>query len=431
MFNPAEGDKRKIAVFIVSPGDLAVERRAFRDCVDELNIGFGDGARVEFEAVGWEDTLASTGRRSQGVISAEIDRCDVFILTMHTRWGQDAPDSNYSSYTEEEFHLALKRFKRTGSPEIFVILKRIPPIMMADPGKQLQQVLDFRRELEKSRQVLYHEFDGPEEFSREIDRHLRAFAKGELPRADQIERDIVVLPVESIQAVRDAEEKAQRAQQRAKAALQQAEAANQQAEAEKQRAEALEAGREKLALQLAQHASQAALDGHVEEAKQSFARVTEATTNPNILFLAFSFYFRIGDLATAEQMLRRWLALSGPDAQTDSTAGAYGNLGLIYQTRGELDEAEKMHRRALEIEEKLGRQEGMAATYGNLGLIYQTRGELDEVRIPLKWNTNSADRERGFRRRGTLVGAKRRVSVSLLPSRSSRAVDILLALSCL
>ena len=338
MFNPAEGDKRKIAVFIASPGDLAVERRAFRDCVDELNIGFGDGARVEFEAVGWEDTLASTGRRSQGVISAEIDRCDVFILTMHTRWGQDAPDSNYSSYTEEEFHLALKRFKRTGSPEIFVILKRIPPIMMADPGKQLQQVLDFRRELEKSRQVLYHEFDGPEEFSREIDRHLRAFAKGELPRADQIERDIVVLPVESIQAVRDAEEKAQRAQQRAKAALQQAEAANQQAEAEKQRAEALEAGREKLALQLAQHASQAALDGHVEEAKQSFARVTEATTNPNILFLAFSFYFRIGDLATAEQMLRRWLALSGPDAQTDSTAGAYGNLWLIYQTRGELDE---------------------------------------------------------------------------------------------
>ena len=55
----------------------------------------------------------------------------------------------------------------------------------------------------------------------------------------------------------------------------------------------------------------------------------------------------------------------------------------------------------------------------------------DSVRIPLKWNTNSADRERGFRRRGTLVGAKRRVSVSLLPSRSSRAVDILLALSCL
>ena len=56
---------------------------------------------------------------------------------------------------------------------------------------------------------------------------------------------------------------------------------------------------------------------------------------------------------------------------------------------------------------------------------------IDLLRIPLKWNTNSADRERGFRRRGTLVGAKRRVSVSLLPSRSSRAVDILLALSCL
>ena len=88
MSNPAEGDKRKIAVFIASPGDLAVERRAFRACVDELNVGFGDGAGVEFEALGWEDTLASTGRRTQGGINAEIDRCDVFILTMHVRWGK-------------------------------------------------------------------------------------------------------------------------------------------------------------------------------------------------------------------------------------------------------------------------------------------------------------------------------------------------------
>lgn len=102
--------KRKISVFIASPSDLAEERRLFRKVIEELNTGFGDGADVEFEALGWEDTLASTGRRNQGVINQEIDRCDVFILTLYRRWGQDAPDAKpYSSYTEEEFHRALAR----------------------------------------------------------------------------------------------------------------------------------------------------------------------------------------------------------------------------------------------------------------------------------------------------------------------------------
>lgn len=150
-------DVRTIRVFIASPGDLAVERRAFKDVIEELNNGFGDGAGMKFEALGWEDTLASTGRRSQGVINREIDRCDVFILAMHRRWGQAAPDAQpYSSYTEEEFHRAFARWqkKRRGkpqAPEIFVFFKHIDPASMADPGPQLQKVLDFRKSLEESR----------------------------------------------------------------------------------------------------------------------------------------------------------------------------------------------------------------------------------------------------------------------------------------
>ena len=73
-------DVRTIRVFIASPGDLAVERAAFKQVLEELNAGFGDALDIKFEPLGWEDTLASTGRRSQGVINREIDRCDVFIL---------------------------------------------------------------------------------------------------------------------------------------------------------------------------------------------------------------------------------------------------------------------------------------------------------------------------------------------------------------
>src|SRR6266478_2002157 len=76
-------DVRTIRVFIASPGDLAVERAAFKQVLEELNVGFG-----------------------------------------------------------------------------------------------------FRKSLEESRQVLSHGFANEAEFKAEVDRHLRAFAKGELPPVD-------------------------------------------------------------------------------------------------------------------------------------------------------------------------------------------------------------------------------------------------------
>jgi hypothetical protein len=213
-------EPRTIRVFIASPGDLAVERAAFQQVLEELNAGFGDALDIQFEPLGWEDTLASTGRRSQEVINREIDRCDVFILAMHRRWGQAAPDAQpYSSYTEEEFHRAFARWqkKRRGkpqAPEIFVFFKHIDSASMADAGPQLQKVLDFRKSLEESRQVLYHGFSNEAEFKAEVDRHLRAFAKGELPPANA-PRDKVLLPLAVIAEVQ--KEKAEKEQALARA----------------------------------------------------------------------------------------------------------------------------------------------------------------------------------------------------------------------
>src|SRR5690348_15828071 len=118
--------RRLIKVFIASPGDLTIERRIFKDTMDELNKGFGRGADVEFEPLGWEDTLSQVGRRSQSVINQDVDACDVFVLVLWRRWGQEAPDAQpYTSYTEEEFYRAVARFERTGAPEIFVFFKYI------------------------------------------------------------------------------------------------------------------------------------------------------------------------------------------------------------------------------------------------------------------------------------------------------------------
>lgn len=64
-------DVRTIRVFSASPGDLAVERASFQQVLEELNAGFGDALDITFEPLGWEDTLASTGRRSQEVINRD------------------------------------------------------------------------------------------------------------------------------------------------------------------------------------------------------------------------------------------------------------------------------------------------------------------------------------------------------------------------
>lgn len=383
-------DVRTIHVFIASPGDLPVERRAFKDVIDGLNFGFGDGAGVKFAPLGWEDTLATTGRRSQSVINKEIDRCDVFVLALHRWWGQEAPDAKpYTSYTEEEFHRALNRWKNTGVPEIFVFFKHVDAASMGDPGEQLKKVLAFRKSLEESRKVLYHFFSDDKEFSSEVDKHLRAYARGEIPKADD-KRDVVILPLEYVEEVKKAREEAERQRKLADAAVNRLRARKRPrrkgkaAEQQKSQREAVGklavAQAEELALLLAEQAAKAALDGRVEEARQLFPKAHTGTTQLRVLYLACEFYRRTGDLIAAEQMLERWLAISGRDAETAETAAALGNLGLIYETRGDLDRAEEMHKKALAIEEKLGRQEGMAADYINLGAIAKDRRNFAAAR---------------------------------------------------
>ena len=357
--------KKKISVFIASPGDLSNERNLFRDAIKQLNVGFGDGANVEYEALGWEDILASTGRRSQGVINEEIDKCDVFILAMHRRWGQEAPDAKpYSSYTEEEFYRALERLKKEYNPEIFVFFKRVDAASEADPGPELKKVMDFRKQLEETRQVLYHYFDDDQSFVDEVDRHLRAYAKGELPKTG-IDKGLVLLPASALAEIEQAKitamqksEEAERAHDSTSAALLKV---------------------EQIQLQIAEDAATLSREGKIEFARQKFSALVVESTNLRILYLSYEFYDRTGDLDSALSTLQKWLSLSGENEKTAATAAALGNLGNLYGTRGELEGAEEMFRKSLTIEEALGRKEGMANQYSNLGNLYSTRGELERA----------------------------------------------------
>ncbi len=93
----------------------------------------------------------------------------------------------------------------------------------------------------------------------------------------------------------------------------------------------------------------------------------------------FSLYLSIGDLANAETVVKKSLALEEKAGDLKGMAINYGNLGIVYETRGQLDAAEEMHKKSLAIDEKLGRLEGMAAQYGNFGNVYAARGDLDSA----------------------------------------------------
>ena len=108
-----------------------------------------------------------------------------------------------------------------------------------------------------------------------------------------------------------------------------------------------------MALKIAEDAAEAVLEGKLEKSRQRFATALAGTANAEILSLAFKFYFRTGDIDSAEDVARRWLAVSAPNSGDKSNA--YGSLGNIHGIRGDLDEAEALYRKALALDEELGR----------------------------------------------------------------------------
>lgn len=161
MVNPA----RNILVsFIASPGDLADERRAAREVVEDLNKALRK-INWQIDLLGWEDTLPGAAR-PQELINKDVDACSLFIGMLWKRWGE--PTGEYSSGFEEEFIRALKRREETGSPEIWLSFKQIDPELLKDPGEQLQKVWAFRQEQIRLKQVLFKEFANVEEWKNNL-----------------------------------------------------------------------------------------------------------------------------------------------------------------------------------------------------------------------------------------------------------------------
>jgi hypothetical protein len=255
-----------IRIFFASPGDLEEERHLFRETLGNLKTDTGQ----KFIPLGFEDSLATVGQRPQSLINRFVDECDVFLLVFHRRWGQHAPDASpYTTYTEEEFARAVRRLNQSGSPEIFCFFKHVDLASMADPGEQLTKVLEFRRSLEESRQILYRTFNTANQFAVELKTHLLAYTRNKLPapRTGQRRIHIPVLADRQPEVDRDYD------------------------------------------LNLVRQASAAADQGHIEEAASLFARVCQTSRNIEILKIAHQFFESIANLDAAQAVLERRLIL--------------------------------------------------------------------------------------------------------------------------
>jgi tetratricopeptide (TPR) repeat protein len=378
-------------VFIASPGGLEVERKAFSDVIQEFNLCARD-RRVDFDPVGWEIALPGMGR-PQALINEDVQSCDYFFMVLHDRWGQptDAgPSPKYKSGTHEEYCTALESYHDNTRPmrQLVILFKAVDPSKLADAGPQLQQVIDFRKELEREKKILFSTFDEIKRFETLVRQqlhqwlfeHERGLSKKKVgaqspppislkPSATPLPSGAKGVTSGSYVLIDEAEHLASEGRL---------------VEAETKFAEAIVAGNDAVALNRYGHFLVRV--GRLDQASVMYQRVLQLGDLSNEdLWRSVGYgslgviYQTRGELGRAEEMHKKSLVISERIGRQEGMANQYGNLGVIHQMRGELDRAEEMHKKSLAINEQLGRKEGMADQYGDLGLVYRKRGELDRA----------------------------------------------------
>jgi hypothetical protein len=140
----------------------------------------------------------------------------------------------------------------------------------------LSKVIAFRKKLEAGRDTLYRTFNSEGDFGKEVDVHLRAFAREDGPPIEMRPAavDISAAPLGPLQADHS---------------LVQAQLAE---------------------VALARAALAAASDGRLQEATLLFAKATESTTDLQVLEVAADFYRQVDQPENASRLVRRHAALA-------------------------------------------------------------------------------------------------------------------------
>ncbi|GAA6163310.1 hypothetical protein NBRC116590_10140 [Pelagimonas sp. KU-00592-HH] len=137
----------KIRVLLSSPGNLENDRETIKEVVEQINQDTGARAGFFIDLIRWEThTWPAAGAYAQGVINEQFPKdIDVFFGMMGSYFG--TPTKEWESGTEEEFRIAYKSWKQTGSPEIMFYFSDFASGLSKIDPTQLQKVADFRKEI--------------------------------------------------------------------------------------------------------------------------------------------------------------------------------------------------------------------------------------------------------------------------------------------
>ena len=119
------------------------------------------------------------GGRAQADINPDVERCDVFLGVLWRSWG--TPTGDASSGFAEESGSARDRFRRTGSPDLWLYFKE--PGEDAVDNEQLARVRAFRDEVQRTEAAFFKSFADLAEFERLF------FARGSQRRSSKNRAD--------------------------------------------------------------------------------------------------------------------------------------------------------------------------------------------------------------------------------------------------
>lgn len=341
-------------VFIASPGGLAPERQAFRDAIASYNEMDAISRDVMFIPVAWEQTLPGMGR-PQSLINEDLKDCDYFVLTLWDRWGSPSGDERYTSATSEEYSIAHQCWKDPSHclREIAAFFKAVDPKMMNDPGEQLKKVLDFRRSLEETKELLFGTFDDTTLFQRQVHRLLAKWVRDHEQqrkgRTDKTATSSIVLSSPS---------------------------SSQPLPATVSTTAGL-SGLDKTR-GVIEEADRLVAMGHLTDAEMLFARALARDNEPGTAIQYARFLRRLGRFSQAQAILEGVLARTAP-GEEHWKAGAYNYLGMLHRDLGEFEQAEKKLTLAKGYTDYPGTRETTIAACNNLGQLFRDRGELTQA----------------------------------------------------
>ncbi|MCE7700159.1 MAG: DUF4062 domain-containing protein [Methanobacterium paludis] len=162
----------EITIFVASPKDVVEERESLEEIIKEMNaIWNKQSLGMRLNLVRWETSIhPDMGTDAQSVINDQIDDYDIFIGIMWKSFG--TPTGRAGSGTVEEFENAYQKYKENPNKIKIMFYFNDAPIPMSEINAQNITAINGFKEKLGEKGDLYWIYNGPDEFSNAVRRHL-------------------------------------------------------------------------------------------------------------------------------------------------------------------------------------------------------------------------------------------------------------------